>query len=152
MDLCDDARTRKPLRSHEDSPLNPGLSVFSLRLVLLVTIAALIVATVGCRLTEQQQAQLVAVVSTERVSVETMIRTRWAGTGQADCAVRIAHRESRLNPRAKNRRSSASGVFQLTAVHWRGRFDPFDAQANIDYAFKLWKGSGWRPWLGCRHR
>jgi len=81
--------------------------------------------------------------------VEAIIRARFAGTGQADRAVRIARCESGLNPRAKNRRSSATGVFQLLSMHWRGRFDPTNVWANVDYAFRLWRRSGWRPWV-CR--
>lgn len=38
---------------------------------------------------------------------------------------------------------------QLLAIHWRGRFDPFDARANIAYAYRLWQSSGWSPWV-CR--
>lgn len=78
--------------------------------------------------------------------VECLIRARWAGTGQADHAVAIARRESGLNPGAKNKSSTASGIFQCLRLHWAGRFDPFDPIANIGYSFGLWKASGWKPW------
>lgn len=81
--------------------------------------------------------------------VETYIRWRWAGTGQEDRAVRIAKCESGLNPLAANSRSSASGIFQIMAIHWRGKFDPFNPVENINYAFLLWHTSGWSAWV-CR--
>ena len=80
-------------------------------------------------------------------TIEQKIRAKWAGTGQQDRAVRIAKCESGLNPHAKNNHSSASGVFQLIAAHWRGKFNPYNEYANIDYAFKLWQRSGWQPWV-----
>ena len=91
------------------------------------------------------QAQLISYH--ESCDIPCMIRLRWKGTGQEEKAIRVARCESNFNPRAKNRSSSASGVFQLIGSHWRGRFDHFDPVANIDYAYKLWKGSGWRPWV-----
>lgn len=80
--------------------------------------------------------------------VEALIRATWPDHAE-DRAVRVARCESGLNPNAKNRTSSASGTFQLIAAHWRGRFDPFDARANIAYAYRLWQSSGWSPWV-CR--
>lgn len=80
--------------------------------------------------------------------VEALIRATWPDHAE-DRAVRVARCESGLNPNAKNRTSSASGVMQLLAIHWRGRFDPFDARANIAYAYRLWQSSGWSPWV-CR--
>lgn len=80
--------------------------------------------------------------------VEALIRATWPDHAE-DRAVRVARCESGLNPNAKNRTSSASGTFQLLAIHWRGRFDPFNARANIAYAYRLWQSSGWSPWV-CR--
>ena len=80
--------------------------------------------------------------------VEALIRATWPDHAE-DRAVAIAKCESGLNPNAKNRTSSASGVMQLLAIHWRGRFDPFNARANIAYAYRLWQSSGWSPWV-CR--
>jgi phenylpyruvate tautomerase PptA (4-oxalocrotonate tautomerase family) len=81
-----------------------------------------------------------------KVEVEELIRERWAGTGQADLAVRVARCESKLDPIAKNSRSTATGVYQLLAMHWRGKFDPRDPVSNVNYAYGLWKSSGWSPW------
>jgi hypothetical protein len=88
----------------------------------------------------------VATMSTTAI-VEFKIRTTWAGTGQADRAVAIARCESGLSPVAKNRGSTASGVFQLLRQHWAGKFNPYDPSKNIEYAHRLWKSSGWRPWV-----
>jgi len=79
-------------------------------------------------------------------SVEQMIRDRWPDAHE-DRAVRIAKCESGLNHRAKNRSSSASGVFQLIRAHWGGKYDPFNAQANIEGAYRLWLAKGWQPWV-----
>jgi hypothetical protein len=85
---------------------------------------------------------------TTSVLREALIRATWPDHAE-DRAVRVARCESGLNPNAKNRTSSASGVMQLLAIHWRGRFDPFNARANIAYAYRLWQASGWSPWV-CR--
>lgn len=87
-----------------------------------------------------------------RGAVEALIREAWAGTGQADRAVAVARCESRLSPTARNRHSTATGVFQLIRAHWRGRFDPTDARANVAAARRLWARSGWRPWVCARRR
>jgi hypothetical protein len=72
-------------------------------------------------------------------------------------ARRIAWRESRFMPWAKNPRSSASGLMQLLDIHaWRfgatgsswaaGRFD---ALANVKAARHLFDEQGWQPWRCC---
>lgn len=104
----------------------------------------------GIELTSDQAEALsghLTVVDTP-AEVEALIRATWPDSAE-DRAVRIARCESGLNPNAKNRTSTASGTFQLIAAHWRGRFDPFDARANIAYAYRLWQSSGWSPWV-CR--
>jgi len=65
-------------------------------------------------------------------------------------AHRVAQRESHEIATAKNRRSSASGCFQLTRIHadlipggWDQRFNPW---ANAVGALNLHNGSGWAPW------
>ena len=104
----------------------------------------------GVELTSDQAEALsghLTVVDTP-AEVEALIRATWPDHAE-DRAVAIATCESGLAPNAKNRTSSASGVFQLMAAHWRGRFDPFNARANIAYAYRLWQSSGWSPWV-CR--
>lgn len=79
-------------------------------------------------------------------SVEGMIRDQWPGTTHDDTAVAVARCESGLRADAKNGRSSATGVFQLLSMHWRGLFDPRNARANIAKAYAMWRESGWTPW------
>ena len=71
-------------------------------------------------------------------------------------ARRIVWRESRNQPAAKNRRSSASGCFQLLKMHadlftngctWESRFDPL---CNTRAARALYQGSGSNPWRATR--
>jgi len=88
-----------------------------------------------------------------RAAVETMIRWRWAGTGQEDRAVRIAYRESNLNPRVTSYTGCCHGIFQLHEDYHGWRFAAmgwpvlwFDAGANIDAAWHLYLEQGWRPW------
>jgi len=92
-----------------------------------------------------KQPKVIQRVSQPR-SVEQMIRDRWPDEHE-DRAVRIAKCESGLVATARNRHSSASGVFQMIKAHWQGRWNPFDAKANIEGAYQLWLRSGWRPWV-----
>lgn len=83
--------------------------------------------------------------------VPTMIRARWAGTGQGERAVRIAYCESKFNPLAQNRRSSAYGIFQFLNSTWKGTGIPktSDPGLQIEAAYRLWRARGWQPWV-CR--
>lgn len=74
--------------------------------------------------------------------------------GNKDWARKVVRRESGGNPLAKNRRSTASGCFQLLRVH-SSRFtrlgfswlrDRFDARANVLVAWDLYREQGARPW------
>lgn len=68
-------------------------------------------------------------------------------------AHRIVWRESRGNPRAQSRRSSAAGCFQLLRLHaprfrragfdWADRYDPI---VNTWVALGLFREQGTRPW------
>lgn len=68
-------------------------------------------------------------------------------------AHRVVWRESRGDPRADNPRSTASGCWQLLAVHrprfvrlgyrWGDRYDPV---ANTRVALDLYREQGSRPW------
>lgn len=88
-------------------------------------------------------------------TVQGMIEARWAGTGHDARAVRIARCESGLNPQAKNKRSSASGVFQIVSRTWRAHADAdmnvFNAHDNIEVAYRIWLSDGrsFRQWR-CR--
>ena len=65
----------------------------------------------------------------------------------------IIHRESRNNPQAQNRRSTAAGCFQLLRLHsgrfralgfdWSQRYDP---AVNARVALDLYRDAGWSPW------
>ena len=78
---------------------------------------------------------------------------RWAplvrrcfGRGPLPFAMFIVYRESRGDRCARNPYSDCRGLFQLAPCHWSGRFDPYDAERNVKYAAKLWRGAGWAPW------
>ena len=68
-------------------------------------------------------------------------------------AHKVVHRESRGNPRAQNRRSSAAGCFQLLRLHssryarlgfsWADRYNPI---VNTWVAMDLYREQGARPW------
>lgn len=59
----------------------------------------------------------------------------------------VAKSESGLRPWAKNPHSSASGLFQLIGIHWRGKFNPFNPVLNTLKAYSLSHGgTNWAPW------
>lgn len=63
--------------------------------------------------------------------------------------IRIARAESSLNPLAKNRNSTASGLFQVIASTWYHYDcvgDKWDFEDNIRCAYKLYQKSGFQPW------
>lgn len=63
-----------------------------------------------------------------------------------DTALRIASCESRFDPLAKNKYSTASGVYQFLKGTWEGycEGDVFDAEANIKCFMQLYpKHPGW---------
>lgn len=74
--------------------------------------------------------------------------------GQASHALYIARRESNCDPSAKNRNSSASGVFQIVAGTWAywsvrcgyGGSSVFSATANVSVAACMVRNGGWGPW------
>ena len=74
-------------------------------------------------------------------------------SGDHGMARKVIHRESRNNPAAQNRSSSAAGCFQLLSMHsWR--FDAvgcswaqrYDAVCNTKAANHLYRAAGWSPW------
>lgn len=69
-----------------------------------------------------------------------------------DLALRIIACESGGQPNAKNRRSTASGLFQHLRGWWAGRwsFDPFDPEQSIEYGAKLFYESGVGNWNASR--
>ncbi len=78
---------------------------------------------------------------------------RWAplvrrcfGRGPLPFAMFIVYRESRGDRCARNPYSDCRGLFQLHPCHWSGRFNPYNAERNVKYAAKLWRGAGWGPW------
>ena len=76
----------------------------------------------------------------------------WPASSRA-WAHKIVHRESRGNPRAQNRRSSAAGCFQMLKIHagryrklgfsWADRYNP---AVNLLVALDLFNEQGTRPW------
>lgn len=86
---------------------------------------------------------------TTPAEIEAHIRLTWAGTGQADRAVRIARCESglRADPPHNN---PHYGVFQMGRSEWRtyGRGgDVFNARQNVEAAHRYWVAAGgFGPW------
>lgn len=92
--------------------------------------------------------------------IEAYIRAKWAGTGQADRAVRVARCESGLNANPPHN-NPHYGVFQMgvrefRTFHLPGEENIFNAKHNINAAYAYWdygaRGVGvgsWRPWA-CR--
>lgn len=52
---------------------------------------------------------------------------------------------------ARNRTSTASGVFQILRSTWRAYASPgmdiFDPHDNTVVAHRIWQDSGWSPWV-----
>ena len=70
-----------------------------------------------------------------------------------DCgqALRVAHCESTMNPRAYN--AGNRGLFQINEIHRAkvgGDLDSlYDPEVNIRTAYTIWSAQGWGPWA-CR--
>ncbi|HYD92578.1 MAG TPA: transglycosylase SLT domain-containing protein, partial [Flavobacterium sp.] len=95
-----------------------------------------------------------AKVEEPKSSVEELIVKHFGE--DAPMALRIAKCESNFNPKAKNRYSTASGVFQIIKGTWIGNrramgLDTnldlrFDAEENIKTAKFIYSKRGWQPW------
>lgn len=62
-------------------------------------------------------------------------------------AVSIAMAESHCRKDAINHNKNGSideGVFQINSIHKQSNM--MDYKKNISYAYRLYKGQGWRPW------
>lgn len=105
----------------------------------------------GLPISDGQAAQIADHYNQPKDSVEDMIRARWAGTGHEERAVRIARCESGFDPLAKNRSSTAFGVFQFLNSTWGGTgiAKTSDPRLQIEAAYRLWRARGWSPWV-CR--
>ena len=65
---------------------------------------------------------------------------------------KIIFRESRCTPDAWN--GHDAGLTQINQIHtkWLGQMgyshpdDMFDPEKNLTFAYRLWSGSGWKPW------
>lgn len=84
--------------------------------------------------------------------VEGLIRAAWPDDSENE-AVRIATRESRLQPGARN--ACCYGLFQLNFAPHRAWLAAMgitsagqllDAQTNINAALALYQAAGWQPW------
>jgi len=70
------------------------------------------------------------------------------------CCKCIVHKESTGNPKASNN-GNYVGLFQISKIHWKscnGGKAPYDPQANLRCAIKIYKAAGnsWRPWSTAR--
>ena len=83
--------------------------------------------------------------------IDSLIYSIWGHGPDGRAAECIADHESPDNPNARNA-SGASGLFQLMPFWWDGnnrfgwKFDPYDARANAEHAYLIWKRDGWNPW------
>jgi len=62
----------------------------------------------------------------------------------------VARCESTLRPDAVSWTGESFGLFQISSIH-AYRFAGFwerwsDPEVNTDWAWELWRESGWRPW------
>lgn len=66
---------------------------------------------------------------------------------KANEALKVMHCESGGNPKAKNKESTATGLFQIMAsVHGVRRDWLMNPTVNIQIAKALYDASGWEPW------
>lgn len=66
--------------------------------------------------------------------------------------IRIAQKESHMNPLAKNKKSSARGLFQIIAGTWYSNDcigDKYDYKDNITCAYKILDNQGLYAWEVC---
>lgn len=86
-----------------------------------------------------------APIKTEKTEIEEKISEVFGKDG--DLAIRIAKCESSLNPRAKNKDSSARGLFQIMQS-WHKIDEKWllDPDINIKVAKKLFDEQGTVPW------
>lgn len=70
---------------------------------------------------------------------------------ETDLALRVMKCESRGDPNAQNRRSSAAGLFQILKGTWQA-FSPYPwgdryhPRANVHTAKRIRDGQGWQAW------
>ena len=63
--------------------------------------------------------------------------------------IRIARSESNFRSEAKNPNSTASGIFQIIYGTWNSnkcQGNAFDAEDNINCAYRLYDSRGFQPW------
>jgi len=68
--------------------------------------------------------------------------------------IRIARAESNFKTTAKNPKSSATGIFQITWATWDGNRcngEKWDFVDNIDCGWKIQTRRGYRPWEVCNN-
>lgn len=105
--------------------------------------------SIPLRSIEQMQTDLQLV----QISLPDLIRMKTAeagySTNQQELFVRIAEKESTMNPDAKGYAGNYFGLFQIYEGTWNYNnctgniFNPSD---NIDCAIKVQQRSGWTPW------
>jgi hypothetical protein len=84
----------------------------------------------------------------EATQSATVDKIKAAFGKDGDDAVKVAFCESSLNPEAKNKRSSARGLFQIMAsVHGVREKWLLNEDVNIQVAKQLFDEQGWNPWL-----
>jgi hypothetical protein len=84
------------------------------------------------------------IVEAPKLSIKDKIRL--AFPEDPDMAVKVAFCESSLNPNAKSKGSTASGLFQIIRGTWKGYKcgdNPFDPDQNIACARKIYLRNGW---------
>jgi hypothetical protein len=120
--------------------------------------AKMALAQLGYSIDDHSAAKISEHYSTPK-SPAALIRQRWAGTGQAERAVRVAScesgggKESGINHLAQNPDSTAFGPFQFLNKTWAstGIAKTKDLGLQIEAAYRLWQARGWQPWNASRH-
>ena len=82
--------------------------------------------------------------------VESLL-TQYFAPADMEWALRVSYCESGWDANAKNRSSTASGLFQALKGWWSGAwgypaFDPFNPQANVEFAAWLYYTGGPQHW------
>jgi len=111
-----------------------------------------------------QEVQKVEVVTSSmetrlEPTIEQIIAEEWGA--DAEIGKKIAFCESSYNPEAKNKNSSATGLFQIIKSTWEANRKRMNADTNLDLrldarenaktAYFLYKQQGGNPWKSSQH-
>lgn len=88
-----------------------------------------------------------------QIPIPDLIRSKTANAGysysEQELFVRIAQKESTMNPDARGYAGNFFGLFQIYEGTWNYNGctgNIFNASDNIDCAIRIQRASGWTPW------